>query len=127
MPVHRIGTLVDRYDVADQNVKIAEAALSEMKKKRKVAGDALIDGFEKDELRGATGTKRGAKIALVVLTNATIRDRAKLDAYIKKHNAHDLMIGRINKQSWLDRMERSGKPIPGVETFERVTLRIHRN
>jgi hypothetical protein len=127
MPTYKIGTLVDRYDVADLAVKLAEAELSAAKKKKTIASDALMDGFKKQDLDGARGTKRGALLSLVKLTNATITNRAKLDAYIKRKNANDLMQSRINKQAWLDRMEADGKPIPGVESFERVTLRITRS
>lgn len=123
---YSVGTLVDRYDLADLLVKKAEAALAAMKKKREICSDALVDGFKKEDLNGARGTKRGALLSLVKLTNPTIKDRAKLDAYIKRKNANDLMQSRINKQSWLDRMEADGKPIPGVESFDRVTLRITR-
>ena len=127
MPKLRIGTLVDRYDVADLNVKVVEAELSAAKKKREICADALIDGFAKEELKGATGTKRGAKLSLVTLTSPTIVDRAKLDAYIRRRKATDLLQGRVHKQSRLDRMEKDGKPIPGVESYERISLRISRN
>ncbi len=127
MPKLKIGTLVDRYDEADLTVKVAEAELSAAKKQRDVCADALIDGFAKEELKGATGTKRGAKLSLVTLTSPTITDRSKLDAYIRRRKATDLLQGRVHKQSWLDRMEADGKPIPGVESYERISLRISRN
>lgn len=126
MPKLKLGTLVDRYDECDLNVKYAEATLSEMKKKRETVGDELIDRFSKDDLKGATGSKRGAKLALVTLTSPTIKDRSKLDAYIRKNRATDLLQGRVHKQAWLDRMEASGKPIPGVESYERISLRLSR-
>lgn len=126
MPKLRIGTLVDRYDIADLNVKLVEAELSAVKKKRDICADALVNGFAKEFLKGATGTKRGAKLSLVTLTSPTIKDRSKLDAYIRKHRATDLLQGRVHKQAWLDRMEASGKPIPGVESYERVSLRLNR-
>ncbi len=127
MPRLRIGTLVDRYDDADLAVKRAEAELSATKKKRLMAEDALVNGFKKEDLKGATGTKGGASLSIVTLTNPTIKDRKKLDAYIRKHNANDLMQSRVHKQSWLDHMDHDGKPIPGVESYSRISLRIKRN
>lgn len=127
MPRLRIGTLVDRYDEADLNVKRAEAELSAAKKKRTIAEDGLLNGFKKEDLKGATGTKGGASLTLVTLTNPSIRDRKKLDAYVRKHQAFDLFQGRVHKQSWLDHMDHDRKPIPGVESYQRVSLRIKRN
>ena len=127
MPTPKLGTLVDRYDVADLAVKKVEAELSAAKKRKQICADDLENGFAKEELKGARGTKRGALLSLVTLTSATITDRAKLDAYIRRRKANDLMQSRINKQSWLDRMEKDGKPIPGIESYERVTLRITRS
>ena len=109
-----VGTLVDRYDVADLNVKLIEAELSAAKKKKQICADALENGFAKEDLRGARGTKRGALLSLITLTSPSITNRSKLDAYIKRKNANDLMQSRINKQAWLDRMEADKKPIPGV-------------
>lgn len=127
MPRLTIGVLVDRYDMADFAVKEAEASLSTAKKKRKVIEDQLLDKFKKDDLDGASGSQMGSKISLQKLKSPTIKDRAKLNAYIARRKAYDLFQSRVNKQAWLDRMEADGKPIPGVETYERVSLKLTRS
>lgn len=122
-----IGTLVDRYDNADLDVKKAEAALSAAKKIREALSNQLQDRFSKDDLKGATGKTGGAKLSLVLNSSPTITDRAALDEYVRRKKAFELMQGRVNKAAWLERMEADGKPIPGVQTFEKYSLRLTRS
>lgn len=122
-----IGTLVDRYDMADFSVKECEAALTAAKKQRKALEDKLLDRFKKDELAGAKGSQMGSSLSVTTLKSPTITDRAKLDAYVRRNKATDLFQARVNKQAWLDRMEASGKPVPGVKTYERVSLKLTRS
>ena len=126
MPRLKIGVLVDRYDLAKLDVEKADAELSKAKKELDKISNMLEDRFTNQELDGASGSNGGAQVSRVKHTNPTIVDRKKLDAYIRKHGANDLMQARINKQSWLDRMDADGKPIPGVKTFEKFTLKLTR-
>lgn len=127
MPRLTIGTLVDRYDMADADVKHADANLAAAKKVRQALEDTIRERFKKDDIEGATGTQTGTKLSLNSNKSPSITDRAKLNEYVRRKKAFEMFQARINKQAWLDRMEVDGKPIPGVQTYEKVTLKLTRS
>ena len=57
----------------------------------------------------------------------TLKDYDKLAAFIYRNRALDMLQRRVAKGNWQDRLEaRNGRPIPGVETFEKVTLNLRK-
>jgi len=122
-----IGRMVDAYDVADFEVKKVEAHLSAVKKIREALSNELQDAFTKDELRGASGATGLARIALTTTKSPSLTDRSAFERYVLRKKAFELFQGRVNKAAWLERVESDGKPIPGVETFEKTTIRLTRS
>jgi hypothetical protein len=89
----------------------AEAALREH----------LLTTFKKTELNGAKGS--GVSIALYQMTVPTLEDFDAFMAYASKKANWDLLNRKVSSEAWRARVE-SGKKVPGVKAFDRLSLRV---
>ena len=126
----KLSTLIDKaYDQQDRVkekarlVSLAEAA----KKKEQIKLDKTLneiqDRFDKDKIEGHETKK--AKATLKKVTNFNIKDWGKLTAFVHKEKAYEVFQRRLNRSAIVERQDaRKGRPLPGVQTFQKVTLSI---
>ena len=79
----------------------------------------IIANLPKDEASGIAG--KVARVSLEKKAVPTVEDWSKVQAYIKKHNAFDLLQRRLNETAVKDRAE-NGKPVPNVGSF--ITVKV---
>ena len=126
----KIGTLIDRLYKAEQDIAEAnrekariEQEIRRRKAKRAKIANEIQDRFKKDQIDGAEG--KLARVRLKKVTAPTLRNWAKLAAYVIKNKAPELFQRRISKEAWLDHLEkRKGRPVPGIETYEEIRLSV---
>ena len=121
----KIGTLIDRLWKADQEVKAKEAEVKKLKAKRGDIEDEIYARFTKDQINGATG--KLAKVSLRRSKSGTITDYDAFEKFVYRNKALELLQTRISNKAWQERVtQRKGKPIPGVSTFERVSISLRK-
>ena len=83
----------------------------------------ILDTFTKSDLNGAKGNlaTAGVKHSTVY----SISDWDEFLADVKKKKAWDCLQKRLSSLAVADRFN-NGKPLAGVETFERVTLTLNK-
>lgn len=118
-----LGRQIDNIYRMDAEISKANATVAELKRVRRKAESRLLKDFDKSDIDGASGTKGKASIRRS--RHATIKNRAKLDKWIRKHNAFDLYQARLTSKAYFDRLE-EGITVPGVGIFEDVRVSISR-
>lgn len=119
------GACLDKLLVIDiQRDKLKEA-LEKKVKTLNAEYDALeahvFSTFKNAELDGGKGSKAIAEIHRTPVAN--VKDWEKLWAYIAKKKAWDLLQKRVNNTAYRDRLDAKER-VPGVETFNKVTLKV---
>lgn len=83
--------------------------------------DYLLETFKKTELDGFKA--HGFAFAITSTRVPTLADWAKFIAFAVRKENLDLLQKSVNSPAWRERMA-AGKQVPGVEPFDRVTLRV---
>jgi len=112
---------------ADEALKLEE----EIKDLNKVIGlkeerltqlkNHIINNLPKSQSTGISG--RAARAQIEREDIPTPKDWGKIQAYIKKNDAFDLLQRRLSTKAIRERWE-NGKKIPGVEVFTRVYVKL---
>jgi hypothetical protein len=106
------------YRLREQRLAI-EAQAEEVGKKEARVKEFIINNLPKQEATGARG--KVAQVRIEKKDVPTAKDWAKIQAFIKKYDAFDLVQRRLNdtavKARWAE-----GKKVPGVEKFSVVTV-----
>ena len=119
----KLGTLLDQLLRADLAVKEQEAKVKKLKDAYTRIEEEVFNEFGKEEIDGASG--RVAIAALSRPVYPTLDSYEALERFVYRNKALDLFTRRLHKTNWLDRLEvRKGRPIPGIKTFEKVTLSV---
>lgn len=85
--------------------------------------DYLINNLPKSEATGVTG--KLARVTIVLKPIPQVKDWDKFYAYVKKHNAFELLQRRLGETAIKERWE-AGANIPGVEKFNATTVSINK-
>jgi hypothetical protein len=118
-----LGSHIDRLYGMDQEIKAAGVVVSKLKSRRAKLEAKLLRLFKRQDIDGARG-----KVGVSGTQSArfpTVKNRAKLERYILKHRALDLLQNRINSRAYFDRLE-EGEEVPGVSVFERVRVSVRK-
>lgn len=117
----KLGACVDlAYTLRAERLEIEKQA-DEVKAKETALKDHIIATFSKADIDGAKGKVASASISRSVKGN--VKDWPGVYKYIEKNDAWDLMERRLNNKAYRDRLE-AGEAIPGVESFDVVTLSL---
>lgn len=110
--------------MAKLNARIAAAdkVASELKKLKTEVELRLVKMFRTAQMQSLR-LDSGAVAFLRTVKFPTIKNRAKLDQYILKHKALDLLQNRITQKAYFDRLE-DGDTVPGVEIFTRYGITV---
>jgi hypothetical protein len=106
------------YTLREQRLEI-EAQANEVMKKEAQVREFIINNLPKQGASGVRG--RVAQVRIEKKDVPTAKDWAKIQAYIRKNDAFDLMQRRLNDAAVKARWE-EGKKVPGVEKFSVVTV-----
>lgn len=115
-----LGACADMlFDLKQERLAL-EKVVDSMKANEKTLTDHIIDNLPKGDT-GACGKHHKA----VVVTEAIprVEDWDKTYAYIKRHNAFELLQRRLNAAAVRERLE-DGKTIPGVGSFTAVKVSL---
>lgn len=103
-------------------IAVAEKKASELKKVKADIEFKLVKAFRDSNMKSCK-LASGIRAFLRMSRFPTIKNRAKLDRYILKHGALDLLQNRITQKAYFDRLE-NGDTVPGVEIFERYGITV---
>jgi hypothetical protein len=112
---------------ADKLWKIRESRLAqqkiadELEKEEKALKAHIIENLPKSEASGISG--KIANVAIRMKEVAQVKDWEAFYKYVKKTGSFELLQKRLNDSAILERVE-NGKPVPGVGSFNVVTLSL---
>ncbi len=117
----KLGLKVDEIYSLDQKIDTAEAAVRRLKEQRGAMESHLLAMLRDQEVDSVKG-RRGIA-AIKTTRHPNIKNRSKLDKYIRSHDAFDLLQNRVSSKAYFERIE-AGERIPGIEVFEKTSLSI---
>lgn len=116
------GCLARIAEVQDQAEALA-LKIKPLAEEEAALRDHMIRTFKKDELSGVKGSGRSLSIFNVPVP--VLKDWRKFFRFASKKGNDDLLNRSVNSEAWRARVD-AGKSVPGVETFNRVGLRVTR-
>lgn len=114
---------------ADKLYQLRELRLSEQKKvdaieaEEKALKEHIIQTLPKSEASGVAG--KVARVSVITKIIPRVADWDKLYAHVKKTGAFELFQRRLSDSAVQERWE-AGKQVPGVETFNAVSVSINK-
>lgn len=114
---------------ADRLYEVREKRLAEQKKvdeieaEEKALKEHLINNLPKSEASGVAG--KLARVTIVTKVIPQVEDWDKFYAHIKKTNSFDLMQRRVSDTAVKERWD-NGKQVPGVKTFNALSVSINK-
>jgi hypothetical protein len=100
---------------------LLDKEVTELKSQETQLKTYLIDNLPKSEATGVAG--RVARATIVTKDEPTVEDWDQFRAYVKKHNAWDLLQKRVGVTAVKARWE-EGEEIPGVGHFQSVDVSL---
>lgn len=120
----KVGEAVDlAYQLREKRLayqREVEEKISLMKEDEIELEEYILRTFKQGELEKGGGKLCTASISRVSLP--VVKDWPKVWEYVAEHDAWDLLQKRITTVAWRDRLET--EPVPGVETFVKVSLTL---
>lgn len=120
----KAGALLDRYYQVDQQKKLLEKALNDVKADLAVIEDAIFLKFKKEDIHGTRGNLCTATANQQIIPVA--EDWETIYKYIvkgKKQERFDLLQKRLAVTAVRERWDDNIK-IPGVSSFEKTKLSV---
>ena len=118
-----IGELIDDLaEIRDQRREL-KTQDDELRAQYVEIEATTIEEMKKQSLEKASGDLASASISENEVPS--VKDWNKLTSWIKKNAAYHLFERRVSKAAWSELVtNRKGRPLPGVESFEKVSLNI---
>jgi hypothetical protein len=117
----KLGGVVDALYTTRQKRLVDQTVIKDMSTYETRLKDHLIAELPKSDASGVSG-----KLARATVTTKpvpTVKDWDKLYAYVKEHDAWELLQRRLNDTAVVERWER-GEEIPGIDSFNVVNVSI---
>lgn len=114
---------------ADRLYQVRELRLAEQKKvdeieaEEKALKEHIIQNLPKSDASGVAG--KIARVSVVTKIIPQVEDWDKFYAHIKKKGEFDLLQRRVSDTAVKERWD-SGKQVPGVKTFNALTVSINK-
>jgi hypothetical protein len=115
-----LGACADKLFELKQDRLALEKVVDAMKANETALTDHIINNLPKGDT-GACGKHHKAVVVTEDIPRA--EDWDKVYAYIKKHNAFELLQRRLNSAAVKERLE-DGKKVPGVGSFTAVKVSL---
>ena len=117
----RLATVADKYFQARADRLAMQKQLDELKEKEAAYRDHLINELPKSDATGIAG--KLCRVAVVTKPKPTVKDWFAFHKYIKRTGSFELLQRRVSEQAVKERWD-DGKKVPGVETFDAVSLSV---
>lgn len=119
----KLGRLIDAAFAADDAYRRAQDKADDLKNKLDAIKAELLEALIAEKL-DASATKLG-KAAIRREFVPSVNDWGKVYAFIKKHDAFELLQKRMTATAWRERYE-NDELVPGTEAFQNVSVRLSR-
>jgi len=116
-----LGNQVDHIFNVDQEIDELEAKLRALKQRREKLAAKCLAAMNKQQTDGCKGLLALANVKTT--RHPSIKNRAKFDVWVMKHNMMHLLQNRVSSKAYFELVE-DGVKVPGVEVFEKVSLSI---
>ncbi len=120
-PALPIGKRIDKLFNLREKIDELNEQLSELKSSARVQEGKLMRDLQKQEISSGKGKR--ALVSISIRKAVRLKDRKKIDQYVKKNNAFDLFQNRLNSKAVMDRLE-EGEEIPGISIDEFPVLHM---
>lgn len=114
--LQQLAALMKKEDAARAKLKPISDEIEALR-------DYILEQYSATELDSVTAA--GLRVQRVVATVPSLKDLDAFLAFATKKANWDLLAGSVNSRAWTARNQ-DGKPVPGVEPFNRVSLRVTR-
>ena len=119
----KLGSCADKLYRLKTSRLAAQKIVDGLEEEEKALKAHIIDTLPKSEASGVAG--RLVRVSISKKDVPQVKDWVKFRAYVKKHNAFDLLQKRLSSKAILDRLD-DGKKIPGVEMFTAVSVSMNK-
>ena len=116
-----LGACLSRLAALQKQAELLDAKSMPVTAEASALREHLLGTFKKDELQGAKGA--GLSLAIVKSTVPTMEDFKVFLKFAMKKGNEDLLQNSVNTPAWRERVA-EGIHVPGVGTYDRVTLRV---
>ena len=110
------------YELREERKKLQQE-VDAVEEEEKALKEYIIQTLPKSQASGVAG--KLARVTVITKPVPQVQDWGKFYAYVKKHNAFELMQRRLSDQAVKERWE-AGKKVPGVEPFNITTVSINK-
>ncbi len=117
-----VGQAIDGLWRQREKVRKADIKLSELKTLFQEMETELKAEFSDAQIDSARGQRATASISRKVVP--AIEDWGKLRTWILRNKAIDMLQKRVSTGAWRERVEATGRGIPGVDAFTKVTINL---
>lgn len=118
-----LGACADKLFEIREERRAAQRVVDEMEEEEKALKAHLINTLPKSEAGGVAG--KLARVTIVTKPVPQVKDWDAFYKYVKKNDAFDLLQRRLVDTAVAERWE-AGKKVPGVESFNVVTVSINK-
>ncbi len=120
-PPATLGDCIDRlYTLREEKLEYAHKA-EDAQAQFTALQEHVLKKYKRSGLEGARGAK--ATVSITHKTVGRIEDREKLQAFVKKLGAWDLLTYQVNNKAYRGRLEEK-KTVPGVVPLEITSLSV---
>lgn len=121
--LNSLAEMADRFYTLREERLAAQKLVDKMQKEETELKDQLIDSISKSDATGVSGQL--VQVTVVTKPQPQVVDWDALYAYISRRKAWDLLQRRLSPPAVQARWE-DGKEVPGVGTFDVVSLSVHK-
>jgi hypothetical protein len=114
--LQRMRKLMDDVDKLSARITPMDAEIAEIR-------ESILNDFTAQQLSSVTAA--GLRVGRVVTPMPTVKDQLKFFKFATQKRNWDLLQKSANTPAWRERMKNK-KVVPGVDTFDRVSLSVTR-
>lgn len=119
----KMGACADKLYLLREKRLAMQKEVDAVEAEEKALKEHIIQTLPKSEASGVAG--KVARVTVVSKTVPRVADWDKLYKFIKKTGSFDLLQRRLTDTAIQERWE-AGKAVPGVETFNAVTVSLNK-
>lgn len=118
-----LGNLIDDAHKKREAIRALELQVNDLKAEQKEMHEQIITLLGQQDIDQSRGKKATATVTKAVVPH--VKNWDSFHRYIKKNNAFYLLERRAAVVAYRDTLEvRRNRPIPGVESVEKITLSL---
>lgn len=120
-PPKTLGACIDQaYALRSERIAL-QRTTDAIGEQETLMREHIINTFGKSDINGAMGKRASCNI--VPKRVPTVKDWSKFYAFIHSNKAYELLQRRVHEKAWREYLD-DGRSVPGVETFDVITLSL---